>query len=138
MKKIDTALQRGFTAVELLITLFIASVFLFAGYQLYTQVTRDGNDADRTARLSNEVYERMRLESAKVTAANPSGCPAGLASPAADPSTTVGGVPNVIITVTYSCPAGTSPVYDLFLIDVSASFTVNGVAQKVEHATYAN
>ena len=32
----------GFSAVELLITLFIGSIFLLAGYQLYSFVLRNG------------------------------------------------------------------------------------------------
>ena len=33
----------GFTAVELLVTLFVAAAFLLAGYQLFNFVIRDGS-----------------------------------------------------------------------------------------------
>lgn len=141
MKKTSKiVLQKGFTAVELLITLFIAAVFLFAGYQLYTQVIRDGKDADKIARLSNEVYKIMREKSAQVTALNSTGCSGSISLPAAPTSpATVAGIPNVTTTVSYSCPLGTSTVYDLFLVKVSASYSdSSGVTKKVEHATYAN
>ena len=45
--------NNGFTAVELLITLFVASIFLFTGYQLYAQVIRDGQEAANLSEMSN-------------------------------------------------------------------------------------
>jgi len=106
--------QEGFTAVELLITLIIASMFLFAGYQLYSQVTRDGNDANRLAKVSNTAYELLRERGATVSAANPNGC--GFSSGGSNQTV----VDNVIYVITESCPQGAANRVDVFLIKVSA------------------
>lgn len=131
-------LQQGFTAVELLITLFIASVFLFAGYQLYTQVIRDGKDADRTAKLSNIVYQKMREAAAQVTAAYPSGCTAAADATDSTSSETVPGIGSVSFAKTISCPYGTASPVDIFLVKITATYTADGTQKKVEHATYAS
>jgi len=39
--------QAGFSAVELLITLFVAAAFLVAGYSLYNVVIKDGGERVR-------------------------------------------------------------------------------------------
>jgi prepilin-type N-terminal cleavage/methylation domain-containing protein len=106
--------QEGFTAVELLITLIIASMFLFAGYQLYTQVTRDGNDANRLAKVSNTAYEMLRERGATVSAANPNGC--GFSTSGSNQTV----VNNVTYVITESCPQGAANRVDVFLIKVSA------------------
>lgn len=41
--------QTGFSAVELMITLFIAFVFVMMGYQLYTVTLMDGKKSDNQA-----------------------------------------------------------------------------------------
>ncbi len=131
------SLKNGFTAVELLITLFIASIFLFSGYQLYTQVTRDGKEAGQMAKLSGLLNEKSQTASSTVTAAYPSGCVA-----ASEGTTTnteqVSGVGSVTFTTTISCPQGTSTSTDLFLVKVKAAYTANGIAKELEHAIYAN
>lgn len=106
--------EQGFTAVELLITLIVASMFLFAGYQLYTQVTRDGSDANKLAKVSNVAYEMVRERAAATASAYPNGC------------TIVGISENnyIIDGVTYSvsaqCPQSVASSTDLFLIKVRA------------------
>lgn len=106
--------QAGFTAVELLITLMIASMFLFAGYQLYTQVTRDGNDANRLAKVSNTAYELLRERGATVSAANPNGC--GFTTGGSNQTV----VDNITYVITESCPQGAANRVDVFLIKVVA------------------
>lgn len=52
--------QQGFSAIELLITLFIGALFLFAGYQLYSYVTRSGFEAARQSAASSIAYTYLR------------------------------------------------------------------------------
>lgn len=55
--------QSGFTAVELLVTLFVAAAFLVASYQLYTLVIREGGSTRaeaRAASIAKEYLERYR------------------------------------------------------------------------------
>lgn len=129
--------QEGFTAVELLITLFIAATFLFAGYQLYIQVTRDGKIAGTTAKISNLAYEKMRSNVTTVSADYPGGCVS--ASQSTTTSTQeVPGVGNVSFVTTISCPYGTATAADLFLVRVKATYTLYNEQKELEHATYAN
>lgn len=130
--------EQGFSAVELLITLFIAAVFLFAGYQLYIQVTKDAADADRTARVSNAVQEKMRKRLAEVSAQYPSGCVA-----ASETNTTTSqsleGVGDVSFNIVTRCPipSGGSAT-NLFQTTVTATYTENGHTRTLQHSTYAN
>lgn len=55
--------EDGFSAIELLVTLFIAVAFLGTAYQLYTVVIRDSADARFRARASNIAYAELRKRS---------------------------------------------------------------------------
>ena len=138
----NTANEQGFTAVELLITLIVASLFLFSGYQLYVQVTRDGADANKTAVLSNIVYERMTKLAKDTTglAANQAGCSATSGSVQTLPAQNVDGVGSVVFKNTIRCPRATTPgnLTDLFYIEVEATYNDGGSSKQVRHATYAN
>ncbi len=134
--------QQGFTAIELLITLIVASLFLFSGYQLYVQVTRDGADANRTAVLSNVVYERMTKLAKDTTAlaGNQAGCAASSEFVTTLPAEPVTGVGSVVFKNTVDCPRSTTAgnLTDLFYIEVEATYTDTGLTKKVKHATYAS
>ncbi|NTW62164.1 prepilin-type N-terminal cleavage/methylation domain-containing protein [Candidatus Saccharibacteria bacterium] len=94
--------QSGFSAVELLITLFVAAAFLMAGYQLYSMVVKDGGEA----RKQSIAYGKTRetLQSFKVSPPNP----CSVAALQAETPTTVTGLSNVTIAVDRYCPFGTS------------------------------
>jgi len=133
-----TADQNGFTAIELLITLIVASVFLFSGYQVYTQVVRDGADANRLAIISNKVNERLRKESLTTTSAAPSGCtPSNVLNNAPLGIEDVPGIGTVTYTKTVRCSANPTTL-DVFMIKVEGSYNDAGVTRKVQHATYVN
>lgn len=105
---IPRKLQEGFSAVELLLTLFIGSLFIIAGNQLYIYVISSGEEANQRARASNIGYQYMQTKAPTVS--NP--CVAS--SPAAGitySNVPVEGLTNVNITVSVSCPyAGVSSV----------------------------
>jgi len=50
----------GFTAVELLITLFVAAAFLIAAYQLFNLVVKDGGSTRAESRAANVAYDYLR------------------------------------------------------------------------------
>ena len=52
--------QSGFTAVELLITLFVAAAFIVAGYQLFNIVMKDGGETRAESRAGNVAYDYLR------------------------------------------------------------------------------
>ncbi len=129
-----TSKQDGFSAVELLITLFIGSVFLLAGYQLSTQVSKDGADATKTAKVSNIVYDRLR----KIRFDTVSGLCNGGTAPTA-PSNEQVAIPglrgNATLATTYSCPFS-----GVGVVKVTITATYNdGISNRVlSHAIYSN
>src|SRR6476620_10795987 len=91
--------EAGFTAVELLITLIIASMFIYSGYQLYSQVNRDGTEARRTAIVSS-----AKLQSA---AKSYYGQACAGVTPPSPVTEAISGVGNVIFTYSVACPNST-------------------------------
>lgn len=59
--------ESGLTAVELLITLFVAAAFLIAGYQLFNIVIRDGGEIRAESRANNLAYEFLRKHTGEVS-----------------------------------------------------------------------
>lgn len=98
--------QPGFSAIELLITLFIAAAFLVTGYQLYNMALKDGGQTRSQTKANN--IAGVYLEKYKYTAVNPcaASTPLSNASPTEEDDTT--GLSNVKISVDISCPYGTS------------------------------
>lgn len=130
--------EQGFTAIELLVTLIIAAVFLFAGYQLFTQVVREGANANTTARLSNAAYAKLRAETALLDTNYPTGCDSSFAQGATNSTQTITGLGDVSYVTTKTCPylSSANSAQNVFLIRVDAS--INGGATTVSHATLAN
>lgn len=122
--------QAGFSAVELLITLFVAAAFIITGYQLYSIVIKDGSDARRQAKASNVAYQALRTYAAQAT--NP--CTVVTPSPA--PTIPSGsGLPNPAITVTFSCPYGAS---NTAISKVAVKVTYDSPQKEVDHAIFVS
>ncbi|MBP9667533.1 prepilin-type N-terminal cleavage/methylation domain-containing protein [Candidatus Saccharibacteria bacterium] len=129
MRRLDS----GFSAVEVLITLSIGSVFLFSGYQLSTQVTADGTDSAITGKVSNVVYDYLRK--ARFDSVD-GGCIVASPPTASSDQVTIPGLQTTAtVTTTYAC------VYDqvdIYKVTVSASYN-DGISTKVlSHAIYTN
>lgn len=128
--------QGGFTAVELLVTLFVAAIFLFSGYQLYTQVTLDGLNADATAKLSNITYAKAQETGAMLLEnTGQAGCTDNFTSETAE---TIKGVGRVIFETSVSCPHGIENGSRLYRVKVKAIYDNNGTDKEVQHAIYTN
>lgn len=122
-------LQEGFSAVELLITLFIAAAFIATGYQLFTIIIKNGGDARMRAKASNIAYDNLRRYATQGTT------PCSTFTPNPTPSIPAGsGLSNASITVTVSCPYGTSAA----VTKVSVSVKYSTPQQEVIHAMYAS
>jgi prepilin-type N-terminal cleavage/methylation domain-containing protein len=92
--------ESGFTAVELLITLFVAAAFLATGYQLYSIIIGDSANVRWQAKASNIAYQTIRKFTPNATT------PCTSSSPAATvPANS--GLLNPSISVDISCPSGT-------------------------------
>lgn len=120
--------QQGFTAIELLITLFIAAVFLMSGYQLYNVIIKDGGQTRAQARASNVVYDYLR----RYKPADNSPC--DTYTPVSDQSITDSNLPNATITVEMTCPYSSGA----YVSKVSATLTYGASNDQhtVSTATY--
>jgi Tfp pilus assembly protein PilV len=93
--------QSGFSAVELLITLFIAAAFIATCYQLYAIIIKTGGETRSRAKASNIAYDAIRRY------ANQATNPCTTVTPTPTPSIPSGsGLPAASITVTITCPYG--------------------------------
>jgi len=125
MKK--TNHKSGFTAVELLITLFIAAAFLVSGYQLYGLIIKDGGQTRAQAKASNTLYDYLQRYRTSATS------PCTAQTPLTNSVITVTGLTSVTITVAISCPYGTaSPVSK-----VLATLKYNNPQLSISNATFA-
>lgn len=126
--------QDGFSAVELLITLFVASIFLIGANQLSIQVTKDAADTDKNAKVSNVVYAKLRKLRFDTT--QDVGCNATTVPSQQTESVSISGISgSVSLTTDYSCPYTDVGVYKII---VTASYSDNGVTRIIRHATYTN
>ena len=106
--------QSGFSAIELLITLFIAAMFLVSGYQLYNIIIKDGGQSRMQARAGNIAYDYLqRYKSNTDYVTNPCTSHTPLNGPV-----TVDDLPDVSITVNISCPFGASSPISKVNVDV--------------------
>lgn len=121
---IQRTAQSGFSAVELLISLFIAVAFVGAGYQLYGVVIRDGSDAKLRARANDIAYDRLRIYSTQIT----SMCTAVPLTPTLP---TPSNLPNATISASITCPYGSDPISK-----VSVTVSYGTPQQGVTHASF--
>jgi len=120
--------QAGFTAVELLITLFVAAAFLIAGYQLFTVVIRDGGQTRAESRAANVAYDYMRQYTASSTT-----IPCSPSTPLSNAPITVDGLSSPKITISITCPGSAASISK-----VEAAISYNVPTQTVKYATYSN
>jgi hypothetical protein len=124
--------QSGLSAVELLITLFIAATFLMAGYLLWGFTQQGSVQANQATIASNIAYDYARRY--KVTSGTCAVTPAPVTNVAPDNSN---GLPNATIKVEASCPA---PLDTLSIVKIKSTVSYGNVSdpKKVTHVLYAN
>lgn len=118
--------QTGFSAVELLITLFIAVAFIGTGYQLYSIIINDGGAARMRARASNIAYDNLRRYTPQATN------PCSVFTPTPTPTIPANTLANATITVTVSCPYTTA----VSVTKVQVSVRYGSPQQEVVHALF--
>lgn len=118
--------QAGFSAVELLITLVIASLFIIMGFQLYSVSIENGGDARREAAASALAYKKLRQMSTAGT---------GVATCPGTPTITTANVDNnkAVQTTTISCPYPTT-FPKIRMANVKVKYNVSGT--EISHAMY--
>ncbi len=117
----------GFSAVELLITLFVAVAFIGTGYQLYSIIITDGGAARMRARASNIAYDNLRRYTPQATN------PCSLFTPTPTPAMPANsGLASASITVTVTCPYTTA----VTITKVQVSVKYGTPQQEVIHALF--
>lgn len=129
--------ESGLSAVELLITLFIAAIFLMAGYLLWGFTVQGSAEASQSSIASNIAYDYAKQY--RVTTGCSSSTPTPVVTPAlvtnATP-TNAAGIPNPKISVTATC---SQALYDLKMVLITSTVTYgNNPVKTVSHAVYAN
>ncbi len=122
----DHSSQAGFSAIELLVTLFVAAAFLLASYQLFTLVVRDGGATRSQAKAANLAYENLRRYASSATV------PCTSSTPLNNASATVDGLVDVTVTVTVSCANSTTDS----LSRIEATVNYNNPQETVSYATF--
>ena len=125
----STSRQSGFSAVELLITLFIAVAFLATGHQLYTSIISDSGATRQQAKASNVAYDYLRRYTGSIAAPCSASTPLSNSTVSPVPD----GLSNVKVTVTISCPQ--SSLTSLSKVEVRVTYGAD--SQEVVHAMYA-
>jgi Tfp pilus assembly protein PilV len=123
------ASQTGFSAVELMITLFIGVAFIGSGYQLYGIAITDGRDARLRTQASSIAYSQMRTTAASVT--NP--C---TTSTPTTPMPANSGLVNSNMTTTITCPYGTTS--SVSAVTVTLTYGNDSPQKQVTHALYVS
>lgn len=126
--KLPPRSESGFTAVELLVTLFVAVAFLATGYQLYTVIIEDGGSARVQAKASNIAYAALRKYSPQAVK------PCVASNPSA--TITAGSLPSPSsIAVAITCPAGTGTT-STSKVQVTVSY--GSPSEQVVHAIFVS
>lgn len=119
--------QHGFSAVELLITLFVGVAFIGTGYQLYSIIISNSGDARFRSKASNIAYDYLRRYSAQATN------PCTTVTP--NPTPTIpsdSGLSSAAVTVAITCPFGGLAATS----KVQVTITYGSPQQEVAHAIY--
>ena len=127
-----TTISNGFSAAELIITLFIASLFVIAGTQLYTFVIQNSAEADQRARASNAAYEYLRTKTPAFTGA----CTLPAPTFAEETLSGVDGLTNVKAQIVVACPytAGTTTMENVRRVTATVKYGNLTPQLEVKHA----
>lgn len=120
-------LTAGFTAVELLITLFVAAVFLIAGYQLFSVIIQQSGDARNEAKVSGIAYTYLRQYETRAT------YPCSSLTEA-NQAVTIEGVVDARLTATIACASS----YSTRLSKVTVTIEYNTPRKTTSFSSFKN
>ena len=120
--------ETGFSAVELMISLFIAVAFIASGYQLYSVIIKDGAAANYRSQASNIAYANLRSYSALPTGT----CSAQATTTIALTGDQKAALPNgAVASYSYTCPYPGTTVWS-----VTSKVVYGTPSQEVVHALF--
>ncbi len=124
--------KRGFTAVEVMIALIIASIFLFAGYQLFYIVYQSQLFARTRAEAANIAYAHLRERANEQYFCGKTNPPSRKEhTPHSNEN-----LPNLKIVSVVTCPYGNAE--KLIKVEVTVEYTINGSSQKEVQTIYVD
>lgn len=126
--------SQGFTAVELLITLFVAALFLAAGYTLYDAIVSRSSEARQAAQADNIAYDYLRRYEATVGTPCASSTPVNREALTGDQAQ---GLARPLVTVAITCPYG-STINRLSKVTVTVEYGDGGDPRSVQHEVLAS
>lgn len=119
----------GFTAVELLATLFVAAMFLIAGYQLFNLVIQDGGSTRAEAGAGNVAYDHLRRY-ASAYASNP--CVPK--TPLSNKAVTIEGAADAKVNIVITCPQTDAPTINK--VEASVTYGVGSEEKTIKQGTF--
>lgn len=122
--------HKGFTAVELLIALFIAAAFMLVGYQLYTVVIRDAASVRNRAKASTIANDYVNREAASVSTCSEAPVTASETPP------TNSGLPDIAISSIISAPHGCGGSGEVIKVQIDVSYGPTSKRERVSNAVY--
>ena len=126
--------QKGLSAVELLVALLVASVFLISGYQLYTYIFQNGTQSSQMAEASNIAYVEMRKKAASISSG--ATCIDTSATPTVVTGYNGSTLRNATITTIVTCPYSTAPLNTISKVTSTATYNDAQGAQSVVHSIF--
>lgn len=122
----------GFTAVELLATLFVAAVFLLSGYTLYNTIMSRSGEARQRVQADNIAFDYLRRYQSSAT--NPCTNSTPATKVAITSSAATNGLTNPTVTIQISCPNTTIP--SLSLVTAIIEYRQGANTQQVRQELY--
>ena len=127
----------GLTTVELMVTLFVAALFILSGYQLYNAVNLRAGNSREMSEASNIAYRILREQAIydnSFTKDTSSTCPSS-STLSPTPTLPLNTLPNPVVSV-YRCYVDTNS--DLQRVTVQIEYGNDTPKRKVIHATYVS
>ena len=127
----------GLTTVELMVTLFVAALFILSGYQLYNAVNLRAGNSREMSEASNIAYRILREQAiydSSFTKDTSSTCPSS-STLSPTPTLPLNTLPNPVVSV-YRCYVDTNS--DLQRVTVQIEYGNDTPKRKVIHATYVS
>jgi prepilin-type N-terminal cleavage/methylation domain-containing protein len=138
--------QSGFTVVELLVTIIVASLFIAVFYNLFLILVGVNSSSRNVSQASDLAYSNMRRYptaastglNCATTTAQPNGVSylMGSATPTAAVDSDYPELGSITETVAASYPYGCAAVYDV--VKLVSVVTYGSNSTKVSYATYVN
>lgn len=127
--------KQGFSAVELLVSLVVASIFLFASFAFYNTIVRYSLESRNRANADRIAYDYLRRYEPSI----PTTCTTGsmlLNRQSLAGDSNIAGMASPTITVILSCPSSSVPTLSKLVARVE--FTERSQLKVVEQAIYAS